>query len=137
VSFCREVKTCSDCTSIYSQGCAWNDNIVPSACVPKAECDYFYETSNRMVSLNALGPTRSACKATPAQCGVASPSGAVLDANEERGGGCTTHEQCGANQYCLSCAKCAKNGGVVPFPGQFLLPQRVFLYSGGHLPMTC
>jgi hypothetical protein len=113
VNFCREVSTCVDCTSIYSQGCAWNDNIVPSACVPKAECDYFYEAAeDRMVSLNALGPTRSACKATPTQCGVASPSGAVLDANEERGGGCTTHEQCSANQYCMSCAVCVKNGAV-------------------------
>jgi hypothetical protein len=122
VNFCREVSSCFDCTTTYAQGCAWNDNIVPKACVPIAECDYYYEeVQDRMVSLMDLGPTRSACKATPSQCGVDAPNGAYLDANEERGGGCTTHEQCSYNQYCFSCAKCAKLGfmscgGCAPGP---------------------
>ena len=89
--------SCGQCTTGTYGDCSWNENIVPPACVPRAECDFHYEsdTETRLVSDRLA--TVSVCKETPSQCGTRAPDGAVLELNPDRGMGCTTHDQCGTD----------------------------------------
>lgn len=108
----------NDCWScLGNSACLWDPNTGSGnwgrgTCKPATECDFTYQPRALALSVSAAAPPpATACVRAVSQCSQSNFNGAILNPNPRRGVGCTNHGQCGANQYCYSCAKCVGNCG--------------------------
>jgi hypothetical protein len=103
---CDYYADCGGCLS--NANCLWDPNELFTKCKPAAQCDFTY----RGLAIGAPAPTpapATACVRTLDKCAQTNFNGAVLDANQARGAGCTNHGQCRTGEYCFSCSKCRGN----------------------------